>query len=425
MFSFGERDRLVSQAPQVLPLLSDGVRVDFYSTDDQRVRRQLGELLMQLPILVYRLRKLIVNTRTGAEKMAGAALIDAIQQLHRTLAEWILDNWNATNTHMSHDEFTQRQRLAIDRVRPAVEEWQALLAVDQMQSTMSPGTPNALAVAPQPGAATPPVPRDQVLFPGAVAPVVNVAQQHVVHPPTASAPLAPTTPPRKRTHHRRWATGPAQLGRDLTQAPMWGVPWLSDALHAVAPLSFTRAYLAEIVTRAWPRAQHGSVEGAVAFDVQIAYVRLGKTRVWHEYEAELREIARTVRPWFPRARLVEERGHRFWKHFPRPSIHMAVGILVAQGLVHVRELQALVAGTPAWSTAIPATPTRTATLPTTRCTTAAPPTTSMSAWSHLPSTVLHLDQPKVKVYSVVQPMRWVAMLTSAGDVSAPNAHRHR
>lgn len=149
---------------------------------------------------------------------------------------------------------------------------------------------------------------------------------------------------------QQWQTGPAYLQREQTAAKVWGVPGVDEVLVEIAPLSFTRPQLVEIVLRAWPRSQDGSVELAAAFLALISAVRAGNTSVWREHEAELTTIKRVVQPWVPRRKEIEVRGRFIWRHFPRQSVHVAISVLVAQKLLATHDVVAITTG----SSAVPA-----------------------------------------------------------------------
>lgn len=325
-----ERIQLVADAPEIVQLLADVVQVDVHAVDPQRVRRHLGELLLQLPTFVFRLRTVIVSRDNDAVRLAAVALLDAIQQLHGALRVWIIEQLNATHTKLTHEKFEQLQQLATDHVMPEVEQWQALLATPHPRvpcvgssSMSSPASPTTHA---EPASST-------------TSGMGGTSPRQVVQSPTASPPCAPSQPPPPR--RRQWQTGPANLHCELTAAKIWGVPGVDEALVEIAPLSFTRAHLAEIVRRTWPRATEESVEVAAAFLALISAVRAGNTSVWREHEIELTKIQREVQPWVPRKREVEAHGTFFWKHFPRQSVHLAVGVLIAQHMVTMHDVAAI------------------------------------------------------------------------------------
>ena len=79
-----------------------------------------------------------------------------------------------------------------------------------------------------------------------------------------------------------------------------------------------------------------------------AYRRMAKqaAKIWREHEDELSAIKRTVQSSVPRPREVEEHGRFHWRHFPRQSVHLAVGVLVAQRLLNLADVHDVVCDRP-------------------------------------------------------------------------------
>lgn len=200
----------------------------------------------------------------------------------------------------------------------------AVAAVDSVVSTVVTGVPTPSSGSQDPGD----------------APCRDVGQ--------GSREKARRTPSGRRV----WQTGPAYLARELTAAKVWQVSGLEDVLVEIAPLSFTRAQLVGIVRQAWARDPDDSVDLAAAFLALIAAIKAGKTTIWRNHEDELSAIKRTVQSSVPRPREVEVRGRFFWRHFPRQSVHLAVGVLIAQHVLTMHDVAAI-------TTDLPGTPGRT------------------------------------------------------------------
>jgi len=395
VFPNSKRAQLVAAEPGVCHLLADVVQVDGYAIDPQRVRRQLGELLLQLPTLVYRLRAVIVSTDDDPVRLAAVALLDGIQQLHRALRVWIIEQLNATHTRLTHNEFARQQQLATDHILPHVAQWQALLATRPHPPVAPPGsTSTASPTSPTPPAQT-------------------ASTAATTSPPQSAQPL-PATPP-SPAPRRQWQTGPAYLARELTAAKLWNVPGVDDVLVEIAPLSFTRTQLVEIVRRAWARSEDGSVELAAAFLALVACVKAGKTRSWREHEDELSAIKRAVQPWVPRPREVEERGRFLWRHFPRQSVHLAIGVLVAQRLLSLADVHDIVCDRP---DAVQPQPIPDELWP--------PGSMGVGCRSGpaCAATQNRLGEPFGRLHAVVRPMPWMDPIATVSDRPGQAASRH-